>query len=662
MAATKQAGGGPAATAAAARLLIDDRFQILPGTPLAGLGGVSCFAAQDSHDPAAEVVALRCNPAAPPRAKLPLFVQARHEALLPALGHGAAGPAYWIITEAPTGPSLGTLSVPWAGQALLTHVLRPVALALQQLQSHGLTHRAIRPDNVFLASGSRSVVLGPALAAPPGFHQPVLFEPPYHGVCAPAARGEGSIADDVYALGVLLLALWTGTLPLAGADPRQVIRLKLEHGSYPALTRDLRLQRGFGEILRAMLSDDPLVRPAPAALANLDGIHGHRSGQRSVSRAARPLAVGDEPAWNRRTLGLLCAEQPEQAAQLLHSGVLEQWLRRSAEDSVAASTLEELRREELSEQALASARVGTPAKLSDTGLMRLVALLDPLAPLFWRGCWLWPDALGAMLAGVLVQPSSLTPPEAVALVEHLLERGGVRRWRGTRSGRSDAGAPAVPQRLFRAAAQDDQQIFLARLAYLLNPYLGCASPRLADELAIDPLAVMMALERLAGTPLPDAHVLAFLDACLEESAASPQAVTGHPALRELSVLVRGQALTQSGPLPRIAAGLLARVEPFLQDQPGLSRREARRVKLKAAAAAGDLAVMLSLLADPQQSSDDEAAREEANREIQAIQAALGRQEQTASVRLEASRRAARDTASAAGLVCVMASLLFELLR
>ncbi len=676
MAATKPPGGGVAAPATG-RLLIDDRFQILPGTPAPGLAGLPGFAAEDQHNAGAKVLALRCDAAAPPRARLPMFVQTQHECLLPALGHGVAGPAYWIIMAAPAGPSLGALSVPWGGNALLTNVLRPLATALQQLEEAGLTHRAIRPDNVFLSSGSKGVMLGPAFAAPPAFHQPVMFEPPYSGVCAPAARGDGSVADDVYALGVLLLALWTGTVPLADTDAGEVIRLKLEYGSYAALTRELRLQRGFEDILRAMLSDDPQSRPTPAALANLDGIHGHRGGQRPPARAPRPLPIGDELAWNRRTLGLLCAQQPAQAAQLLHSGALERWLRRSIEDSASASVLEELRREEQLEAAASSARAEVPARpsdtrlsdtrlsdtrLSDTGLMRLVALLDPLAPLFWRGCWLWPDGLGAMLAGVVVQPSSPTPQEAAALIEQLLERGGIRRWRALRPGRPEPIAPAVPHRLIRAAAQDDQQIFLARLAYGLNPYLGCASPKLAAEFAAHPRAVLIALERLAGTSPPDAHSLAFLDAHLDDASADPVAVMADPALRVLSILVGGQALTQSGPLPRIAAGLLVQLEACLQHQPGLSRREARRAQLRAAAAAGDLAAMLDLLANPQQRMHDEAARHEATREMLAIEAALVRQQQNSTSRVEESLRAARDTASAAGLVCVMASLLFELLR
>ncbi len=653
------------APAAGEALLLGERFRILPGTPRGSLGGHPCFTAQDRRGLAGDLVALHTEAGAPARARLPAFAQFHHEAMMSPLAHGVAGSAYWMITDAPPGPSLASLSAPWSGNGLLTHVLRPVALALDQMQATGLTHRAIRPDNLFVAASGKSVVLGPCWAAPAALHQPVVFEPPESALCAPAARGDGGIADDVYALGVVLLALWTGAVPLDGMEAREIIRHKLEYGSHAALIGSSRLQRGFEEILRAMLSDDPLARPTPASLANLDGIHARRGGQRSILRAARPIAVGEQLAWNRRMLALCCAEQPAEAMQLLRQGAIEQWLRRSAEDGALAAVIEEVRQEEL----LGEARTGSarpPAssvRINDNSLMRLVAVLDPLAPLFWRGCWMWPDALGAILAGSLQPPSLLPPAEAQALLEFLLVRGGALRWRQLRPGRPEQTGPMPALRLLRPQDPDAARTALLQIAYVLNPYLPCASPKLSGAPIMDPAALIATLERLGGTPLLDPHILAFLDARLEDPSGDAVAASGThaEAMRELSVLARCQTLIQPGPLPRIGASLGPRLEPLLQDWPGVTRRQRQLDQLRDGAGRGDLAAMFLLVGNSASRQQDEGAREQASVEVDAIRAALAEQERSTSQRVEATRRAARETASAAGILCVMAMLLLSVL-
>ena len=109
--------------------------------------------------------------------------------------------AYFVIGQAPAGPALAAAQRPWSEGELLDCLLRPAVQALDRLQQRGVTHRAIRPDNLFRLGPGQPVMLGAAWAAPPASLQPAVFEPPYSAMCLPAGRGDGSIADDVYALG-----------------------------------------------------------------------------------------------------------------------------------------------------------------------------------------------------------------------------------------------------------------------------------------------------------------------------------------------------------------------------------------------------------------------------------------------------------------------------
>ena len=653
-------------TAAPAPALIDGRFSVLPNKPAGMLGGVEAFAAEDRRALVADVVALQVLRAAPCRPRLASYIPVRHESLSTPIAHGTFGNDYWIITSRPPGTPLTSLVSPWTGNALLTHVLRPAAAALERLHGAGLTHRAIRPDNVFLAPGARGIVLGPCWAAPPAMHQPSASEPPESLVCAASARGQGTYADDVYALGVLLLALWRRRMPLEGLSDQEVLRRKLEHGSFAALIEDARLPQGFQEILRAMLAEQPAARPTAASLTSLDGIHERRVIRRTMLRASRPIVIQDRALWNCRSLALACTEQPAAALVVFRQGLLEQWLKRHAEDAVLCSNVEELRRVD-------GAGERRTTFDDDTVMMRLVAVLDPDAPLFWRGTWLWPDGLGALLAGLLARPAPTDRRAAVLLVEALLKREILPRWLSLQFDRPHHLVAATPPRLLRGAQALDAEGLCLLALYLLNPMLACASPAVGKVAGGTAAEVVLALEQAAPTipagpaatnparPIMDAEIVAFLTARGDDEAQETRGPQGDAGMQELVTLARCQRQTACGPLPRLAASLLASCLPALQDWPGASRRERRTQMLRAASGNGDLQLILDLLSDQAEREHDEAAREHAVQQAIALSQTLNDEKAAIPLRRAVARKAAQDTAAAAGLVCIMGVLLFELL-
>ena len=189
-----------------------------PAPPL--VGGLRTFTVTDRRDPGQHLIAVETRADLPPRPRIPL---ARSGAPIPhtvlpvdyGSGRDLAGrPGWFVVSEGWPGTALQIGPQPWSETELMAAILQPAAAALAELQSCGLTHRALHPANLFRTGLRDPITLGPFWAAPAGSLQPALFEPPYMARCLPNGRGDGCIADDVYALGVTLLCCAIGRMPL----------------------------------------------------------------------------------------------------------------------------------------------------------------------------------------------------------------------------------------------------------------------------------------------------------------------------------------------------------------------------------------------------------------------------------------------------------------
>ncbi len=643
--------------------LIGGRYSVDFSVPVPGAGGgVMAFIARDQQN-AASLIALQISPSAPSRAHaIELIGKSAIPGLLLPLAEGVApspegGEAGFLICPAPPGPSLAASPRVWGERELLDCVLRPAAMVLEALAARGVTHRAIRPDNLFQNGAGEPVTLGAAWAAPAASLQPAAFEPPYAAMCHPAGRGEGSIADDIYALGVTLLTLALGRVPLAGLDDAAIIRRKLDLGSYAALIGDARLPPMIADLLRGMLAEDPAHRPPPQLYLDPSAARARRLAARPGRRAQRALAVGDHQVWDARSLAYALARRPEEAVRLVRGHYLDHWLRRSLGDAVLASRADEVVRQR-SEMPVEDLRADAMMA------MRLIAALDPLAPLCWRGLALWPDGLGGVLADGLVENKELA-----AKIDDFIAAEALGAWALMRPEHCDVTA-------LRQTAQHHrmwQRIRglgggLPRIAYALNPLQPCASPlfagrwvaRLTDLLpALE--AVSQQAERRRGEPV-DAHIAAFIAAHQDGrlggdlGAFAGEAASGEPQIASLRALARLQTALSSIPLPGLAAWLAERAEILLEHWQNRARRAEIATQLKRLAQAGQLLPMLALFDDHHGLAADAQGLKQALVAVAKIDAELASLRDAAEERRRRAQHVGHEIALGGGMLTLAASV------
>ena len=453
--------------------LIAGRYAVDLAAPMASAGGgLPAFSATDETTGDAGFLAVQVQKQAPARALALQALTRQIDGLLSPLAHGRAPgplnrPGYFVISRAPPGPPLAAQLRPWPEAALLDQFLRPAALVLEQLHANALTHRAIRLNNLFQAAPGHPVVLGQAWAAPPAMHQPAVYEPPYSGACLPAGRGAGSTADDVYALGVALLALALGRVPLDGLDDAAVVRRKLERGSHAALAGDERLPPVIADLVRGMLAEDPEHRPTPTLLLDPAAARGRRVAARPPRHAQRSLSIAGVPVWDARSLANAIASEPDQGLHALRNGTALLWLRRE----VGERKPRRPHRGPAPPPRRRRRSGGSAVRRHPDHARRVAAGPAGAAVLARR------QPAGRTRSGTVLAAAQDTDPTSMTRLEELVATEAVALWATTRPDRCDFPMLRVEARQNRAWLQTRGLAGgLPRLVYALNPMLPCLSP------------------------------------------------------------------------------------------------------------------------------------------------------------------------------------------
>ena len=154
------------------------------------------------------------------------------------------------------------------GEALA--VVGQMAAGLSFIHHHGLVHRDIKPQNVFVSQKGRVIILDLGVArdkADPGLTKPgTLVGTPYY--MAPEQIGGTAEVDkrtDVYALAAMTFELLVGRPPFVGADPFEILQAHKHEAPPDASRLSSQVSREVAREISCALAKNKAQRPQSAS-------------------------------------------------------------------------------------------------------------------------------------------------------------------------------------------------------------------------------------------------------------------------------------------------------------------------------------------------------------------------------------------------------------
>jgi serine/threonine protein kinase len=214
-------------------------------------------------------------------------------------------PAYLVTDFLPGGTLADRLRAGGRPAAEVVTLMRCLASTLSALAANGLIHGDLKPGNIiFTAEGSPLVIdLGVARsqyehAAKTDAALTAMRMPPMTvAYAAPEQiRGQaGTLASDIYALGLLLYETATGRHPFQGATLYET-SAKILAGTPPPPGLDMNTR--WAQLIVRCLDPDPARRPSAETLASWDDAAlAQRVRRPPTTRVVKPASV--TPWWRR---------------------------------------------------------------------------------------------------------------------------------------------------------------------------------------------------------------------------------------------------------------------------------------------------------------------------------------------------------------------------
>ena len=533
-------------------------------------------------------------------------------------------------------------------------LIDPLVGAVRRQSTRNTPHRAIRPDNMFFMDKERqSVVLGDCISSPPGFDQPTVFETIERGMASPGGRGEGSDAEDIYALGVSVAFIALGTNPVADLNESDLLKAKIEQGSYTAICGKERMPSSMIEPMRGMLSDDPDERWDFEELERW--IAGRRQTpipRKTAPKALEALEFAGIAYMTSRTLAHAFVQNVPEAAKTIKEGRLEEWLRRQLSDAECADAVAKSIQ-------VAKAHETDPLGSDDFLVSKVCIFLDHAGPIRYKGFSFMPDGFGpAFAVEMLRRGEAQIPAEAV-----LRELPGI--WLAAQEAAiSETSALESTFAKVRShLLNSDIGFGIERCLYELNPGLPCQSAHLVHDYVTHIRGLLPALDEAAArvdekTPPIDRHIAAFIAARSDSDFGSYLAVLGESdpkvsTVGMLSLVALLQWRMESGALFGLTRWVGGQLGPAISSYHARSTRRELEHEIPRLVRQGNLPELYEIIDDKNKRQADTDGFNAASDQFTDAIAEIEEVENSDSARVESAELMGQQTAAMASIVMAM---------
>ncbi len=446
-------------------------------------------------------------------------------------------------------------------------------------------------------------MLGECVTAPVAYNQPVLFETIESAMADPAGRGRGCQGDDIYALGVTVLTLLLGKLPVQEIGDAALLNGKIQKGSYGYLTGSRTLPLRMMELLKGLLQDNKDFR------WNLDYIerwldefreHGNPN---APTQASYVFTFRKEQFTSGRTLARVFLQHPQEASRTIKENRFESWTARSLMNpDIARAMAEEI------------AQVRHSPESPERLVARVGILIDPEAPIRYKNFSSTIDGFGdSLAAGFNEDEVRRNFTEVIRL--HLLNY-----WM-TAQGSRVASNRKLLQRLHRIQHFLNRRglgFGLDRCLYELAPGMRCLSPLILPHYCVRISELLPTLEAATGEqqklvePI-DSHIAPFIASrfpgkidsflvSLASSTGSAECVLGI-----LGLLASLQDRYGPQKLPGLAGWIQRLLPPVIASYHNQAFRTQMEQQVEEVAGKGNLVAIYNLVGNPARRREDRRA-------------------------------------------------------